>query len=513
VDWQDPVWVRFQRKRQEWLTDFAHLVTSTIKKNKPGATVSHQSGALAWGSWANAASVELAGETDWLSADTYSDREGQSYTNKLFYSLSTHKPWEHVQGWGMPDMTEAVVQRTEADMRVRAFDAFVNDGAMTFLECFAPDGTLNKDHYIQGGKVFAELAKYEPYAGGTFRQDIAIYHSYDSTVPNRFTVQSTSELCSSQDTQDMGLRASEHQNARLAMGRTLLANHLPLAVVTRKDIKRLTDFQIVVLSNLVMMNDEEVEAIRNYVKEGGSLYASKLTSLMKTDGQRQKNFMLSDLFGVSYVGESQELVTYVDPTDKYKDLFVPFKKKWPVTLKDSQVLVRLDGEAEVLATLTLPYTKPEAYPYASILQNPPGIYTDRPSIVLNKYGKGKVMYSAGGMEVWDYETQRAVLVRLMRLLTTRPLAFETKAPQPVEVTLFEQENNKRFVVHILNHQLDLPNIPIDGITMKIWTGKKVPAGLVVLPNGQKVNYIFKDGVVEFTAPRLETYLMLGLTYK
>ena len=47
IDWSDPVWVRFQRQREAWVRDFCHLVTSTIKRAKPQATVAHVYGRLA----------------------------------------------------------------------------------------------------------------------------------------------------------------------------------------------------------------------------------------------------------------------------------------------------------------------------------------------------------------------------------------------------------------------------------------------------------------------------------
>jgi hypothetical protein len=513
VDWQDPAWVKFQRKRQEWLLDFAHLATSTIRKLKPEATVVHQSGALAGGGWVQAASAALANETDWLSADTYTDKQGQSYIFKLFHGLSAKKPFENANCWTIPLIREICVARTEEDLRCRVFASFINDGAWMWIDEMHPKGSLNRVDYGRSGKIFGELERYEPHAGGTFRQDIAIYHSYDSSLPNRFKVQSASDLASSEKPRDATISASEHQNARVNMARVLLENHFPFGVITRKDLRRLSDFQIVILPNVAMMNQEEVEAFREYVRQGGSLYASKYTSLLTTDGVRQKDFLLSDLFGVSYLGETKELVTYVDASEKYAALFSPFRKWYPATLRDSQAIVRAVENAEVIATVTLPYTDPEDYPYASILTEPPGVMTDHPSVVLNKYGNGKVMYSAGAIEIWDYETQRIVLGKLLRLLALRPVCFETDAPKPVEVTMFEQPDKKRFIIHLLNWQQDLPNIPVDRINLKVRMDQKVPAELVVLPEGKRVNYAFKDGRVEFTAPRLDTYTMLALNYK
>jgi len=481
INWQDPVWVRFQRKRQEWIVDFAHLVTATIKMNKPEATVAHQSGFMAARSWQEGPSVPFAGETDWISADTYADRASQSYMDKLSHSLSTIRPFEHINCWYYPNIFEHVVPRTEADLRCRAFDAFINDGAMVFIDAIDPLGTYNRDHYIRAGRVFADIEKYEPFAGGKFCQDIATYLSYDSSLLNFFRTQTTSEAISESRSRDAAYDASEHGNAAPAAARILLENHFPHGVITRKNLKRLSDHQIVILPNVAMLNQEEVTAFKEYVSQGGSIYASKYTSLLTTDGNRQKNFQLAELFGVTYLGETAEVISYVDPAEKYKGLFPPFKSGYPVTLRDSQTLVRLDGNADVIATVTLPFTDPKGSLYASILTDPPGITTDYPSVVLNRYGKGKVMYSAGTMEIWEHETHRTVMGKLLKLLGSRPFSFEIDAPRSVEMTLFEQEDKKRFIIHVLNQQLEMPNIPIDGISVKVWIGGKTLERLMVLP--------------------------------
>ena len=510
IDWLDPVWVKFQRKRQAWLAEFGNQMTDVMKKLKPGVTVAHQSGQFAWGSWRMGASNELAGATDWLSADTYADWPTQSYINKLFYSMSRIRPWEHVMGWGYPWMKETVVTRTEEDMRCRAFDAFMNNGVMTFLEAFDPEGTLNRDNYVKGGKVFADLQKYEPYAGGEFLWDFAIYRSFDSQVPNRFEPSQRKELLG--DWPVSG-GPTEHLSASIAMARILKDNHFPFGVITRKDLEELGKYQVVILPNVAMLSQQEISAIGDYVENGGSVYASKYTSLVTPEGQRLSNFGLSDLFGLDYVGETNEVVTYVRPADNYRDLFLPFKEEYPSTLNDTQVITRIKGTAEAVAYITLPYTDPAGRPYASILSDPPGIDTQYPSIVLNRFGKGKVMYSAGPLEIWEYSTQRDIVGRLLKMLASRPLFFETDAPKPVEITIFDQPDKKRMILHILNFQQELPNIPVRDIRVTVRMNHKQPEQVVFLPDKTKLEFNVKNDILEIMVPELKIYSMLGILYK
>jgi hypothetical protein len=510
VDWLDSVWVRFQRKRQEWLAEFARLVTSTIKEHKPGVTVVHQSGALADGDWINAASLAMAAETDWCSADTYSGREMQSYFDKTFYNLSRIKPWEHVQALEYPSMQEAVVSRSVEDLRCRAFQTFMNGGAMTFLEGLDPVGTLNRDNYARAGRVFGELEAYEPYGGGEFQQDVAIYRSYESPIPNHFAVSEVGEMPQFQAPPDE--QPSEHLPACEAAARGLLENHLPFGVITRKDLANLGKYQIVLLPNLAMMHPEEAEAFRGYVLTGGSLYASKYTSLVTTDGRRQPDFLLADLFGASYQDETKDVVTYVEPVERHIGLFEPFRRQYPPTLRDSQAIIKAHDGAEVMATLTLPYTDPQGYEYANLLQNPPGIRTNHPSLILNRFGNGKVLYAAGPIEIWDYSTLRAIFGRLIKSLGTRPMHFTAQAPHAVELTVFHQPNARRLILHALNSQVELPNIPVDDVRVSVWLQGKQPRRVQLMPSGMDIKYGVRDDRVEFTLPRLETYRMCAISY-
>ena len=434
IDWADPGWVRFQQRRQEWLREFIHLVTSTIVNRKPDVTVAHQSGTFC-SDWMVGPSVEAAAEMDWLSADLYGDRYRLSFWAKLFYHLSETRPFEHISTWCYPNVFEHVVTRTEDLLRANAFSALANDGAMVFIDAIDPSGAIHKQHYLTVGKVFGDLARYEPYAGGEQCQDIAIYYSLDANLDLGESGRAVADAGYSSEPDRPRPGSTAHRNAALNLARTLMAHHLPFGVITKKNLPDLARYQIVFLPNVTMLGAEELAAFRAYVAEGGSLYASKQTSIIDRNGVRQDDFALSDLFGVSYRGETSEIVTYLKPHPEHSSLFVPFSADMPVTLGDTQLLVQPQAQTEVLATLTLPYTDPKGVRYASLLTDPPGRDTEYPALVLNRYGKGRVLYATGVVESWEYDTQRAVLINLFRLLATRPFAFETDAPSCVEIIL------------------------------------------------------------------------------
>jgi len=508
ADWRDPVWVRFQKQRQLWLREFAQLETDTIK---PNATVAHQSQEFA-GDWLFGASVEMAETTDWLSSDYYGDRTQLSFYAKHFYNLSKHKPFEHLNGWVYPNIHEHVVQRTEAYMRAILFAAVMNHGAPAFIDALDPMGRMDAKRYQRAGVVLREVEPYEPHIGGQFRQDVAIYFSYDAVFDMKDNGKPVMDaMYNFEPGKDYGSREA-HRNAAIHLARILAQYNIPFGVITKKQFADLSQYQIIIVPNMALITDEERAAFMRYVEAGGSLYVSKSTSIIDERGNLQSNFLLSELIGADYMGETQEVMTYVAPTAGHEHLFETFSAEQPVTVRGTQLMVRAHAGTETVATVTLPYTDPKGTAYAAILTDPPGITTDYPSVLLHPYGKGRVMYAAGVIEGWDYDPQMDVFHNLLGLLQTRPFAFETDAPKAVEVTLFDQPERSRFVVHLINFPAELPPVPIYDIKLSIRLDGHTAVRVTQIPSGDTIAHTVVGDRVAFSAPRLDSYLMLAVEY-
>ena len=297
------------------------------------------------------------------------------------------------------------------------------------------------------------------------------------------------------------------------IARTLMQGHVAHALLTPKNLDQLGQYQVVVLPELFMLDEREVEAFRQYVEQGGSLYVARSTSLMNKDGVRQADFMLGEVLGISWVGQTAEEITYMAPAPGSETLFAPHTARHPLLIAGSQLKVRAREGAQVLATISLPYTDPkDPTRFSSAISNPNGIATADPAIVLNQYGKGRTLYAAGGLERMEHDSHRAFFRRLLARLNPEPPLVQTNAPKPVEILVFDQPSAVRLLITVLNHQADLPPIPVSGVRIGVRLDGRYPRGLVRFPEGTDIPFAERDGYAEFEAPRIETLLMIGLEY-
>jgi hypothetical protein len=506
VDWSNPTWVTFQRKREQWLTEFAANATALVKRLKADATVEHQAANYVY-NWRRGVTVSMAEQNDFLQGDFYGDILQGSFVRKLYNNLSPKLPFGFETSITV-ELANHTAKKSEDLLRARAFSSIADGGAFIFIDGIDPAGTLNPTVYRRMGRVFNETKRYEPYLGGELCQDVGIYLSTESKFDPADNGKSVLDPSVAVSLPSSGL---PHVDAAVNAYRSLIQNHIPAGVICRRNLGQLSRHKVIVLPNILMIDQDEAQAFRDYVAKGGTLYASKYTSLTTKDGVKHPDFLLADVFGVSYQGETREKFTFVAPVAGQQALFGDGSEEYPLGLRGTQVLVKARPGAQVLATVTLPYTNTgEAVSFASIHSDPPGIPTDSPAVVINRFGKGTAIYVAGDLELSD--AYRDTFIGLLR--RSEPVfTFEADAPKVVEVTAFDQPDKHRLIISLVNFQQELPNIPVDDVSVRIALGGRQPGQLLLLPDQQAWPYTKEDGKVCFTAPRLETFHMFALTYE
>jgi hypothetical protein len=321
--------------------------------------------------------------------------------------------------------------------------------------------------------------------------------------------------------------------------RTAVEEHLPVAVVndwnlTPADLAR---YKVVVLPNTACLDDAQVAALTEYVRNGGGLVASLDTSLFDEFGTPRKNFALGEAFGVDYRGlpdskpaAKEELdVNFAqaigpDYWEKRKSVFdfrldpaswlnqgkmTTYVGAEPVTFKGPAVRVATRGGGKVLGRL-----------------RPKDGTTDIPGVVANTFGKGRVAYFASGFDaayyLYPYPYQRLALKHAIEWAAGEKPPVRIEAPMCVHSTVMRQTKaGDRLVVHLFNdlnttaHKAlptdDVPLreevVPIHGIAITFDARYKVREARVE-PGARKLDLARAADGVRVVVPRLDVHAMV-----
>jgi hypothetical protein len=497
VDWTNERWVLLQRKREQWLADFAAIATGTAKQFKPAATVEHQSSTYRLG-WSTGVSRPLVPQNDFLQGDFYGDALQGSFVRKLLSELTPNRPFGYETSFST-ELRDHTGKKPEALLEAKASAAIADGAAFIFIDAIDPAGTVNFTVHDRMGRVFDRLMPFYGELGGERVADIAVYHSLDSKFDMRENGRPVAEVGNS-DT---------HTPAASSAARRLVANHLLFTVITAKQIGQLSRFKVLILPNLHHLSPEEAAAVRELVRQGGGLYASGGTSLVTTSGYRLPDFQLADVFGVSLTkADWSDREHYVAPTAIGAGDFAGWEPTHPPFVKGSGFQVRAHPDVEVLATTTLPWPAPQPTQFSSIHSNPPWVTTGNPETVFNRFGAGQVIYCASVLE--EVEGLQDTFIRLLRRLQPS-FTFEATAPAAVELTLFHQPDRRRYLLSMVDFQHDLPNIPVDDIQVQL----RLPHGVRSIRQlvvGKAIRHRERNGVIAFTAPRLQSLAVFAVNH-
>jgi hypothetical protein len=457
IDWLDPRWCEFQAARERWLVEFAVELRDTARRVRPGITVYHNF-AVALGNWTRGLSFESAVAHDFLGGDFYGGHDEQYVVSRLMRNLSRRQPVEF--------MTTITANLAEHE-RLKSFE-LLRTQALAAASCGAaflgilpvdPDGRLNDAALARIGRVFEETARFDADSGGTAIEQVAVYFSSESRMS--FT---DDGLPLERAPVDQPL---DYPHLRAVQGacRVLQQAHLPFGVITRRQVGELARYRVLVLPNVLRMDAAEIDAIRAYVRGGGRVYASRLTSWTSTGGQRHADLQLGDLFGCQVEGIEPGRNVYLQPRDAGCAAAIAPERALSHWLDARQATgaLRLAAQpsATVLASLTLPYGHPatgsvEGRDWSSIHSFPPWERTDRPMILEQDFGSGRAIYSAADLESGSTESHDALFLHLLRRLLGDDVATSCDAPPAVSMSVFEQPERQRWIVSFLHAPRDLP---------------------------------------------------------
>ena len=514
-DRSSPEFRRYVHWRDKRLHDFTRDLVDTFKAHRPDGMATFNSPRP----YKGAPSVlERAFLADVLMGDPYQgdwSSQSTSFACNAWSNMTKKQVAPMAVGRMHGHEAQHTGSRSVDELMVSSAICSAYNCATQFFDGVNVDGTLYESPFLAYKAVFDMMRPLEPLLGGEKIRSVGIYIS-DRT--NDYLYESGPEQQSYVLFGPAPVGPSEQYTSGLveAFG-TFQKHHIPVDMITRLRLDRLEDYSLLVVPDAMCMSDEETDYIRRYVRNGGNLVATRLTSLADEDGNRRHNFALSDVFGVDYLGETENNETYMGiPPELCREAGIPEDMEVKV---DRQAIVAAHAEAEALGRIILPYTNREndAQRWMGLLDSPPGPLTDHPAVVMNEYGKGRSCYLSARVHAlephFSVEEPRELMYALGRSMRKDSVPLTADGPPWLVVTGFRKPEENAIVVHLVNAPREVPVLPLRDIrvTLRLIDGEEV-SSVVAHPDQEQLGFEREGDVASFTVPKVGPYqvIVVGL---
>lgn len=407
-------WDKYIAIKETWTDEYLKDFTSYIKSINPDMTVYYNYACALLPADEFISSEVINKHQDFASGDLYRGAITQSFACKYYDAITPNKPFEYMTG--RCDFTLACHTVTKSDdkLKLAAFMTVAHHGANFFIDAIDPKGTMDRRFYNKLGEIYRETEKYEPYMGeGELIADVGLFYCLEGRGMN---VQS-----------EFG-----HYNATLTASKNLIRKKIPFGVFSQGTVDQISKYKALIMANPRFLNDTTVATLKNYVENGGILYFSGAD-----EPKLLKEFLDTEVVDTTYSN-----YTYIAPKSEYEELLGGFNAEYPLACQSQLPIVKDIENAEVLATITLPYiNKDNPDVFASIHSNPPGTPTEYQALVIKNYGKGKVIWSAAGIEAKTIKAYREILVNLLNYAGLCDLSVTAKASPSVEIVAFKNPDS------------------------------------------------------------------------
>ncbi|MEG0692990.1 MAG: family 10 glycosylhydrolase, partial [Oscillospiraceae bacterium] len=472
VNWDNPVWLKFAHSRQNWLNEFVNAITACVKSVKPNVSIEQNFAAVGSG-WRHGDTERILDACDYAGGDYYGGYLEQTFMCKYYNSVTPNKPFSYITSRCDPNLYAHTVSRCKEDLLIHTMNALVHGGAFSMCDAMNPDGTITKDVYKNSVKhVYETSAKYEGYVSGDLLCDVAIWYNSNMKANDNF------------------------MKSPMGVGEIMREYNVPYDVIGSRNLKTLNR-QVLSINDVYEITDEEMSDIEAYINRGGTVFI--------TGKLAHKRF--EELLGVLLKGESEYTYTYLNPSPDYAELFESFNESSPYPIEHTAYECKSTGDAQILATLTYPYTKRSDKDFSAIHSDPPGIHTDMPAVLLKNVGKGRVLWAVAPLELTKAHFCRQTIYRLISsLLKTRE--FISNAPDFVEIVGWKK-NDKRYFSAI-NQQIKSPVYPITDIHITL--PYQCKAVNLLTPSEGELSTNFADGKTTINLPKLDIFHIIEVEY-
>ena len=496
VDINDPAFIDYIRYKGEQVATYVKILKKAAKEADPDIDVILQSANLKHPLKEGCGTLEYCNTTEFLSGDYYEPREGVNALSRMLYKLTPNLPFEFMTSRCV-SLERHTMNKDINELILQSYAALMYKGSFLFIDAIDPDGSLNPEFYDDISVISRNLELYKPYIDFEEKplRDVALYFNFESDMDSK-----DNGKC----VDDMGARYNldRMKNMDIALSNA----NIDYDIISPKNLSELANYKAIVLSSLEALSEEEVAAIREYVANGGCVYASAVTSMRDTNGNLKDNFMLSDVFGVDYKGKFDIKPNYIAPvSNDMKNIFGRYTRKYPHMLEEKMFKVLPNGNSgKTLATVTLPVSdSSDIKVFSSAISDPPINETEYVALYENKYGKGRAIYSAGRIENDKFSDNMKLFTNIVDYLVGEYRA-KIDAPSCVDYTVYEK--NGVLKVNLLNHQTIYPPIKISDVGVSVKVGDKQIKSVKDVTGG-KCEWSVANGVLKINTD-LDIYKLI-----
>lgn len=222
----------------------------------------------------------------------------------------------------------------------------------------------------------------------------------------------------------------------------------------------LKKYNVVILPNIACLSDKEMDALREFVKNGGTLISSYETSLFNEYGEKRDNFGLSDMFGVRLEEDNTE---------------GPLLWDYVITSEGNNYLSSMLEDYVYLPSpkyrlKTKPETADKILDCAQVMK---GCYdgfpgrTDNGFMYINNYGEGRSVYFSGtigqAMMEWHFFEYFNILDKIYKEYSGQEIALENAA-ESVSINIRENTATGEILIYLINYTAAMTR-PIREVTL------------------------------------------------
>ena len=316
-------------------------------------------------------------------------------------------------------------------------------------------------------------------------------------------------------------QGDRHNDHVLGMYHALVESRVPFEFVHEAFLtpERLDRFKLIVLADAAALSDAQCEAIRVYVKRGGSVLATFATSLFDEIGTERKDFGLADVFGVSFNGRiegpMQNSYLSLDAGATRHAILDGFED----TPRIVNGVYRLD--VRPTQDFPSPVTLIPSYPDLPMEDVYPRVpRTDTREIYLRDLGRGRVVYIPWDIDRTFWDVLCVDHLRLLRnaiaWATNEPRPVEVEGPGVLDVTIWRQASS--MTVHLVNLTNPMmmkgplrESIPVGPLRVRVRIPADArPRGVKLLTAGTTVNAQPVKGVLTVTVPSVDVHEVVAI---